>query len=972
MSKMKRKNSLDSWLNPEFSRRKFIKVSGILASAATVTNFIKPTPAYALTAGEFPPDPLESDAGVDIKYSVCLMCHGSCGIRAKVVDGVLVKIDGNPYHPNCLEPGERLSYATPVNEARNRVGTVCVKGQSGVQTVYNPYRLLGPIKRAPGTKRGEGQWVSITWEQAIDEIAQILSPYADTGTLIDPSAPELGPIANKVLFSPGRLEHGQKEFTDRFFKNQLGTINHRHDHTSICETSHHVAGSLTTDGKNNHFKPDVINCRYILYIGTNPLEAGFPMNPLSRKTMEFKKRGGKMVVVDPRFSNTAAKADQWVPIKPGGDAAFALAMIQYMIGNGRYDGTYLSNANISAALESSPKEYSFTDSTFLVRIVGGRAAAYLRADEAGLPGGTSSEYVILDESNGTAVALPDPANTSNPARRGLLEAPGDSIVVNGHTCKTAFTLLKEQANARTMQQWAELCGISVSVIENIAIEFTSHGKNAVANPYRGPCKHTNGTYNVLCILALNTLIGSMNWKGGNTVGGGHWHEADGKGAPGSVDVTSVPGGATASGIQVTRVKANYETDAPAIFARDGGYPARRPWFPHAQNGNFQEILPSIADRYPYGIDVLFTYWNDMVYTTPAARATYEAILADESLIPHFIAFSLEPDETSCWADYILPDPSYLERWGTPHVAPTIQTKVSSFRQPVVGDFDADMNYTPAVGDTMLIEDFFVAVAKRLGLPGVGAGAFADGDKLDNAWDWYRKLLNNFSAESGVSANEILAKGGIFEGDEAAYDGEYMAHRYQGIIRLFIESLATTKDSMTGEFFDGVPKYEPIKDVMGNELVDDVAQYPFALVTYKPVNHTQSRTIVNPWLVQVLMPENYVEMNASDAGSLGIETGDMVKVSSISNSVGIKGKAKVTQGMRPGVAAISQSYGHWQLNSRPTVTIDGMLQDYDAGRGKGLQGNQVLRLDPVLGNVTLQDKIGGSASFYNSRVRIEKI
>ncbi|MBI4831876.1 MAG: molybdopterin-dependent oxidoreductase, partial [Candidatus Lindowbacteria bacterium] len=705
MSEQRDNGSLLSWLNPEISRRKFLKISGALASVATAANFIKPNPAYGLTTGQFPPDPIESSPDVEIKYSTCLMCHGGCGIRCKVVDGVIVKIDGNPYHPCCLEPGERLPYSTPVEDAREIVGAICIKGQAGIQTVYNPYRLLGPIKRAPGTARGAGKWVSITWDQALDEIAAIVAPYRDLSTKIDSTLPELGPIANKVLFMPGRIQPAQNTFTDRFFKNQFGTINSRHDHTSICETSHHVAGHLTTDRAKNHFKPDLLNAQFIMYIGTNPFEAGFPMNPFSRKTVQFKKNGGKLVVVDPRFSKTASKADVWVPIKPGTDAAFALGMIRSIINNSRYDSNYLKNANINAALNGSPKEYTFTDATHLVKIESGRASAYLRASEAGIGG--ASDYVILDEASGDPAALPDPKSIANPAKRGLLEAPGGLIVINGYTCKTAFTLLKEQANAKTSGEWASICGISSTTIENLANELTNYGKKAVVNPYRGACQHTNGTYTMLCILALNTLMGTMNWKGGNTVGGGHWDDAKGGGKPGAVDVTQVPGGVAATGIQITRVQKKYETDAPSVFARDG-YPAQRPWFPFAFNGNFQEVLPSIADQYPYGVDVLFTYWNDVVYTAPAARATFEAILANTTAVPYHIAFSLEPDETSHWADYILPDPSFLERWGTPHIAPTILTKWLTWRQPLVGSVDpVTGDYTPAVGDTMLLEDFFI-------------------------------------------------------------------------------------------------------------------------------------------------------------------------------------------------------------------------------------------------------------------------
>ena len=322
------KTDLCTILNPDMNRRRFLMISGTLAAGTTLGNLVKPAKASAMVTGQNPPDATEVDAGVQVIMSACQNCHSRCGIMARVKDGVLLKIDGNPYHPNNLGEDERPPYATPVDTAKRRPGRLCAKGQAGVQVVYDPYRIKQPLKRVG--PRGSGQWKAITWEQAFQEIAARLKPLRDSNTLIDPAAPELGPIANQVLYSPGRTIEGG--FTDRIWGNGFGTINRREDHTSICETSHHVANELMTwdekanRGRKNHFKPDIVEAKYIMLFGSSFLEANFPMVATARKLMDFRARGGKYVVVDPRFSNTAALAHRWVPIKPGGDAALALGM----------------------------------------------------------------------------------------------------------------------------------------------------------------------------------------------------------------------------------------------------------------------------------------------------------------------------------------------------------------------------------------------------------------------------------------------------------------------------------------------------------------------------------------------------------------------------------------------------------------------------------------------------------------------
>ncbi|RME22091.1 MAG: twin-arginine translocation signal domain-containing protein, partial [Deltaproteobacteria bacterium] len=252
-----------SILNPSMNRRTFMKATSAMAAAAGAAGALfRSGKGRTDVPRDGVPDKLETSSDVEIKYSVCLQCHGACGIKARVDKntGILLKLDGNPFHPNCLEDADRIeqSQTDPASseaEGVSKAGRLCPKGNAGIETLYNPYRILAPLKRVGA--RGSGKWQMIPWSQAIDEIADALLPYWTQGPdpdytgdktqfLIDPSIPELGYRNNQVMFLVGRLEHGQKEFTDRWFKYGFGTVNARLDHTSICETSHHVGWQLAT------------------------------------------------------------------------------------------------------------------------------------------------------------------------------------------------------------------------------------------------------------------------------------------------------------------------------------------------------------------------------------------------------------------------------------------------------------------------------------------------------------------------------------------------------------------------------------------------------------------------------------------------------------------------------------------------------------------------------------------------------
>jgi anaerobic selenocysteine-containing dehydrogenase len=984
--------SEEKWLNPSVNRRTFLKVSGALASAAMASPVFTKSNAVAapaLVSGENPPDGIET--ADDIIYSVCQMCHSRCGLRAKVIEGVLVKLDGNPYHPNNRDVDEnsrlhRLANDTSPTEAVKELGRMCLKGQSGIQTLYDPFRIQKPLKRVG--LRNSGQWKTIEWHQAFTEIADKINqliPPGERDEDIDPDHPELGKKRNQLGFAPGRSV--EKEMSERIWKHAWGTANYGLSHTSICEVSRHVANELITwdpagsknsmgAGRSIGWQPDILGAKYIIFFGANPLEANFPMVGMARNLMQFKRNGGRYVVVDPRFNNTAAQAYQWVPITPGTDAALAMGMIRWIINNGGYDKRYLENTNEAAARVDG--EPTWTDATYLVgTFTDGESKQYQRyitAKEAGISEANPDDYVVWSGGE---------LRGHNQVDHGDLDP--ELLNIDGIEAKTGFTLLRESAFSKSLSEYAFICDVSVNTMQALAGEFVSHGKKAVAITYRGPVKHTNGLHNQWAIQHLNTLIGNYDWKGGCTAGGGGWGHKSGV-----VSLGKVAGDPGHEGIRIDRAKTFYNpSEAGTLFT---GYPAKRPWFPFGTHGNYQEVIPSVQDKYPYGMKVLITYWNAWPYSTPGLLKVWEQTVADENKLPLFVAISAVIGEVAAWADYVLPDTTYLEKFAVPGI-PWRVNKGTSFQRPVVGAFDgkpigvgpdaggvgntipvnAINDYTPALPGTKAVLDIQIGLAKALGLSGVGDKALLDDGanpvgNLHNSWDWAKAQLQNIVKNAGVPIEEILSKGGVFDDPGEEYTGEKLSYRYGNIIRSFCDPVARTRDSVTGAYYSGVPQYKPIVHSDGSEVSDP--GYSFRLITYKTVHHGQARTNVNPWLM-LIIPENPVEINASDAAALELETGDRVRVSSASNPEGVVGKVRVTQGLKPGVVAISHHYGHWESHAR-SIEIDGVAMPYDSSRGAGIQPNQIMRTDNQYPNVSLQEPIAGSCSFYDTWVQVEKV
>jgi len=1062
------------------SRRDFVK--GVTAGGALAAFGLGYGPvilrSLSRTVGsETAPDPVVGPEGY--VYSSCLQCNTGCGIKVKIVDGEAVKIEGNPYTPFNRFP--HLDYATTPADAVGEFGALCPKGQAGLQTAYDPYRLRKVLKRAG--PRGSNRWVTIPFDQAIREISDggllfstvpgeetrvvpglkeqwalrdpqtmrdvatdarnvqrgtmTLADFqtkwvAELPNLIDSDHPDLGPKNNQIAFVWGRLKAGRREFIDFFIKDGLGSFNY-HGHTTVCQGSLYFASKAMSDqfkdgkwqgGQKFYWQADLAGAEFVIFVGANPFEGNYgPTNRSLRIADGLASGRLRYAVVDPRMSKAVTNAWKWLPIKPGTEAGLAMALIRWILDNGRQDAKFLANANKAAA--TADAETTWTNASWLVRVETDGPGAFLRASHVGLPGveartGSDGVPYTFDPFVVTVGGVPtsfDPNDTAN-AVEGDLFFDGN---VGGIRVKSVMQLLLEAASERTIEEWADLCGLDAADVAELAAEFTSHGKRAAADIHRGVSQHTNGIYNVWSWFTLNLLIGNYDWKGGMAKATTYGHLGGKVGQPYDF-ATMRPGKLAPFGISLIRHEVKYEDTT--LFNRadpPSNYPARRAWFPFSSD-IYQEIVPSIGDQYPYPMKTLFLYMGTPVYSLPAGHTNIE-ILRDVAKLPLFVCIDITVGETSMYADYVFPDLSYLERWEFQGSHPNVLEKIQPVRQPAIPPFTETVT---VFGEEMPIglESMILGFGEYMGLPGFGNDGLGPGLSLKRPEDVYLKMAANVASGDGPTTDWVpeappeeqdlfllarahlptsvfdpakwqaaagdawwtrvmylLNRGGRFHRD--SYSGDALKNRWNAFIGMYMEKVATAKSSMTGAHLGGMARYYPIADSRGMPIDDP--GFDLTVITHRVIEHTKSRTIANGWLRE-LLPENFLQVSRADAARLGLQGGDLVRVESASNPTGLldlgngeskpmEGRVRISEGIRPGVIAYSLGFGHWAYGSRDIEVTDGgtttVIQG-DPERAKGVHLNPVLRTDPHITNTCLEDLVGGSAVFYDTRVRLYKV
>ena len=239
----------------------------------------------------------------------CPLCVSRCGARATVEDGTLLALKPDPSHPT----GKAL----------------CVKGKAAPDIVHHPERLLHPLRRTTPKDAADPGWEQITWDEALDAVAEHLTAAAAThgpeSVAFSSSSPSTSAISDSI------------DFVQRLIR-AYGTPNFC-TYMELCGWGRYLAPLYTFGAPvPGDYLPDLENAGCILFWGYNPSVARLAH---ATSTAAAVAHGAKLVVIDPRKAGLAAKADHWLRVRPGTDGALALSLAHVMIENGWYDADFV-------------------------------------------------------------------------------------------------------------------------------------------------------------------------------------------------------------------------------------------------------------------------------------------------------------------------------------------------------------------------------------------------------------------------------------------------------------------------------------------------------------------------------------------------------------------------------------------------------------------------------------------------------
>jgi len=235
--------------------------------------------------------------------TICFNCEAACGLLAYVDKETLQirKFEGNPEHP-----GSR--------------GRNCAKGPATINQVNDPERILYPLKRAG--RRGEGKWERTTWDEVLDTLAGRIRRALQEQRY------------GEVMYHVGRPGHDG--YMDRVL--QAWGLDAHNSHTNVCSAAARLGYDLWQGA--DRPSPDHANADFILLLSSH-LETGHYFNPHAQRIIEAKSRGARIAVMDPRLSNTASMADDWLPTWPGSESAVLLAMAKVLLDEDLYDREFV-------------------------------------------------------------------------------------------------------------------------------------------------------------------------------------------------------------------------------------------------------------------------------------------------------------------------------------------------------------------------------------------------------------------------------------------------------------------------------------------------------------------------------------------------------------------------------------------------------------------------------------------------------
>jgi sulfite dehydrogenase (quinone) subunit SoeA len=901
-----------------------------------------------------------------VAYTTCYMCACRCGIKVHLKDGRIRYIEGNRNHP--------------VNK-----GVLCAKGSAGLMNHYSPARLQKPLRRVG--PRGSGEYQEIEWDEALGMATEWLSSIRKT----DP---------RKLAFFTGR---DQSQALTGWWASQFGTLNYA-AHGGFCSVNMAAGGLYTIGGSFWEFgEPDWEHTRYFLMFG---VAEDHDSNPIKIGLGKLKTRGtAKFVSVNPVRTGYSAIADEWIGVRPGTDGLFILALIQELLRAGKIDEEYLRR---------------YTNACWLVIQQEGAADHGLFArDGAGQP-------LIFDELKATICPASQTEATPSLA--------GEVVLPDGRKAVPSFHLVAKRClePRYAADAVAAETGIDAAVIKRIAAELADAafeqtvvidqpwtdwtgrrhekmvGRPVSVHAMRGISAHSNGFHTCRALHILQMLLGAID-----TPGSFRYKPPYPRPIPPAVKPAG-RGGDVQPGKPLPGPPLGFPTSPGDLLVETDGSPCRLDtaysWeAPLAAHGMLHQVIRNAWKGDPHRIDTLFLYMANMSWNSSMNTAGTIDMLTDkdpqtgEYRIPRIIYSDAYASEMVAYADLVLPDTTYLERWDC----------ISLLDRPICdADGVADSIRQPVVApdrDVRPFQDVLIDLGARLGLPALtnedGSPRYPGGYP-DYLVHHQRKagigMLAGWRGEDGnqqgvgppnIKQLDAYVDHQCFWRAEIPAGARYFKHANRDylawatgmglldkpepiVLHLYSEILQTFRLAAEGHgeiqppaehrerirtYFDPLPLwYMPFE-----ESAVDRSAFPLHAITQRPMAMYHSWGSQNAWLRQI-HGENRLHIHHATARALGITDGDWVRVTSHHGS--LKAQAKLMDGVNPHTVwtwnAIGKRAGAWNLEPQATESRRGFLLNHII--------SETLPQPPAGRQYGNSDPITGQAAWYDLRVRIEKV
>ncbi len=671
-----------------------------------------------------------------LHHTTCYMCACRCGINVTTEER-----DGKP-HLRFIQ-GNR-------NHLVNQ-GVLCAKGSAGIMKQYSKAKLQHPMIRRAGTERGDGVYDPISWDDALDLLTRRLAHIRAT----DPK---------KLAFFTGR---DQMQALTGLWAQQFGTPNWA-AHGGFCSVNMAAAGLYSIGYSFWEFgSPDWDRAKYFVLWG---VAEDHSSNPIKIGLDKLKSRGAKFVSVNPVRTGYSAIADEWVPIRPGTDGLFALAIVYELLLNDQIDHEYLTKyTNAPWLVVDAPG--TSQDGLFL-RDAEGKPLVWDQNSQSpkrmekgvapalawlgSLPAGGRAE--------GEGVTQPSPVVQASPSPQP--SPPGGGSRTVGVRTVMSLVLERYSSNDYAPESVASCCGVPAEQIRRIAAEIAQvafketielpcvwtdiygnvHDK-VVGRPVafyamRGISAHANGFQTCRSLHLIQMLIGALD-------GPGNFRSK--APFPRPIPPAQLPENdaslINAPNTALSKTPLGFPT-RPEELALDAHGNALRldkaySWeAPLASHGMMHAVIKNAVEGDPYEIDTLILFMANMAWNSAMNTAETQGMLkakdeAGNHKIPFLVVADAFDSEMVRFADLVLPDTTYLERFDA----------ISFLDRPISEpDAAADAIRHPIIPldrDVRPWQDVLVELAARLKFP---AFVKPDGEKK---FAGYTDFIVNYERAPGI-------------------------------------------------------------------------------------------------------------------------------------------------------------------------------------------------------------------------------